>query len=89
MALASLHNNEECWVLVRKIVDRTTIPQSYLHKILHALGKSGIIQSKRGNHGGMALPKPASETTVFDVVEAVEGRKLMNRCLLGLTVTIP
>jgi Rrf2 family iron-sulfur cluster assembly transcriptional regulator len=85
LALACLHDNEDRWVLAQEIASRSDIPKPYLHKILHALGKAGVIQTKRGYRGGMSLSKPAEEITLFDLVKAVEGSRWMNRCLLGLS----
>ena len=84
LALACLHGHEDRWVLAQEIAARTDIPKPYLHKILHALGKAGVIQTKRGYRGGMSLSKPADQVNLFDLVEAVEGTGWMNRCLLGL-----
>ena len=33
----------------------------------------------------MTLSKPAKEISLFDLVEAIEGSRWMNRCLLGLS----
>lgn len=85
LALASLHGSEDRWVLAQEIAARTDIPKPYLHKILHALGKAGVIQTKRGYRGGMSLSKPADQMDLFSLVEAVEGNGWMNRCLLGLS----
>jgi len=84
LALACLNSRQGQWVLVQEIADRTDIPKPYLHKILHALGKCGLIHTKRGYHGGMALSRPAAQITLLDVVQAVEGEKWSKRCLLGL-----
>ncbi len=84
LALACLHNCEGQWVLVRDIADCTHTPKPYLHKILHALGRSGLIRSKRGFRGGISLSRPSAQITLMDVVEAVEGRSWTQRCLLGL-----
>ncbi len=85
LALACLHGNEDRWVLAQEIATRADIPKPYLHKILHALGKAGVIKTKRGYRGGMSLAKPAKKINLFDLAEAVEGSKWMNRCLLGLS----
>lgn len=84
LALACLHGQDDRWVLAQEIASRTDIPKPYLHKILHALGKAGVIQTKRGYRGGMSLSKPADEINLFELVQAVEGSAWMNRCLLGL-----
>lgn len=45
----------------------------YLHKVLQALVRGRVLDSKRGPRGGFTLARPPSETTLLDVVEAVEG----------------
>ena len=84
LALACMINDKQEWYKVDDIVKRTDIPKPYLHKILHALGKSGFIQTKRGYRGGMSLSHPADQITLLDIVEAVQGEERMDRCLLGL-----
>lgn len=69
--------------LARHIAHRTGIPQAYLSKLLHALGRSGLISTKRGYRGGFVLARPAPEITLMDIVEAVEGHRWHPRCLLG------
>ncbi len=85
LALACLHGNADRWVLAQEIAARTNIPKPYLHKILHALGKAGVIQTKRGYRGGISLSKPADEFTILDLVNVVEGTNWTKRCLLGLS----
>lgn len=58
------------------------IPVNYLWTILTELRSAGIVESLRGNEGGYWLARPASEVTVAEVVEAVEG-PLVNRCSTG------
>jgi len=85
LALACMIDHKQDWVKVEDIVKRANIPQPYLHKILHALGKSGFIQTKRGYRGGMSLSRPSTQITLFDIVEAVQGEERMDRCLLGFS----
>ena len=84
LALACMIDDKEDWYRAESISIRADIPKPYLHKILHALGKSGFIETKRGPKGGMALSRPANQITIFDIVEAVQGEEWMHRCLLGL-----
>jgi Rrf2 family protein len=86
LALTCLEGGEDQWVLSRDIATATGIPGPYLSKILHALGRSGLIRAKRGYRGGFTLARPASRISLLDVAEAVEGRNWMPQCLLGLTV---
>ena len=58
------------------------IPESFLAKILQSLVHSGLAVSQRGAHGGFALARPATEITMRDVIEAVDGPVALNQCVL-------
>jgi Rrf2 family protein len=85
LALSCLVEDEDRWVLAKDIAAMTDIPAPYLSRVLHALGRSGLIRTKRGYRGGFALARPASRISLLDVAEAVEGRDWKSPCLLGLT----
>jgi Rrf2 family protein len=71
-------------ILARKIADETGISKPYLTKILHRLGRAGLINGKRGYRGGIALTRPANRISVLDISEALDGDTWKERCLLGL-----
>lgn len=50
-----------------------SIPASFLEAILTALRKGGIVESRRGAHGGYLLARPPAEITVADIVRSVDG----------------
>lgn len=56
----------------------------YLRKTLLTLARRGLIQAKRGHHGGFVLSRPAEEITLLDVVHAMEHGKTAEACLLAL-----
>ena len=68
----------------REISRATRIPASYLTKILGALTRARIVRSQRGPNGGFALARPPEELTLLDVIHAVEPRKGIDRCPLGV-----
>lgn len=84
-ALARLAGPDGAWTLAKDIASAAEIPKSYLSTILNALARNGLIKSKRGYRGGFTLAKPAEKISVFQVVEAVEGRAWREGCLLGLS----
>ena len=49
-------------------------PKSFLAKILQALAKKGILESKKGAHGGFVMAKDPSEITLLEVILAAEGK---------------
>jgi Rrf2 family protein len=58
-------------VQVKEVARRQKIPQRYLEQIFQELRKTGILESKRGPHGGYALCRPALELTVGEVMRAL------------------
>lgn len=69
-------------VLLREISQAEGVPQSFLAKILHTLGKAGLVKSRRGTNGGFFLAKPAERITIRELVEALEGTIALNICLI-------
>jgi Rrf2 family protein len=69
--------------LISEIAEFTDVPQTFLAKILQSFAKIGIVNSFRGTGGGFILGRPASQITLREVVEAVEGPIMPNRCLMG------
>lgn len=56
------------------------VPGAYLAKHLQALARAGIVTSTQGPRGGYRLARPASEITLLDIVDAVEGDEPAFRC---------
>jgi len=52
------------------------ISKSFLAKILQNLTRAGILTSHRGAQGGYTLSKDTSEITIYDVINAAEGKKV-------------
>ena len=65
----------------KQISKNQRIPDSYLENILILLKNGGIINSNRGRHGGYFLNKPAEQTTLYEVIRALEGRTEIEECL--------
>jgi Rrf2 family protein len=49
------------------------VPGAYLAKHLQVLSRAGILESLPGPTGGYRLARPATDITVLDVVEAIDG----------------
>jgi len=67
-----------------QIASATKVPQGYLSKIIRNLAKAGLVQSRRGLHGGSTLARPPAEMTVWDVVDVVDPIQRIRSCPLGL-----
>jgi Rrf2 family protein len=58
------------------------IPENFLRKISAQLTNAGLVASQRGLGGGITLGRPAEVITLFDIIEAVEGKISLNKCLM-------
>lgn len=83
-ALAYLAERPEGVRGAERLSRRSGVPRAYLVKILHALARRGLVSTKRGYRGGYRLARSADEISAFDVVVAVDGPDVFQRCLLGL-----
>lgn len=57
------------------------IPSRFLLKIMRSLAQAGIIKSYRGVAGGYALAKLPAQISLYDVIAAMEGPVVIQRCL--------
>lgn len=57
------------------------IPRALMTRIVAHLAKAGLLSTFPGREGGLMLPRPASQLTLRDVVEAFEGPILLSACL--------
>lgn len=68
-----------------ELSSETGVPLPTTQKLMGQLATSGLLTSARGVSGGFALAKAASEITLADIVEAVEGPIAMTVCSEGRT----
>src|SRR5213593_160039 len=74
-------NQEYGAVSSKRIAEEFQIPAELLAKILQRLAKRGLIVSQNGPKGGYVLAHPPSETTVGQVIRALEGPINIVSCL--------
>ncbi|MFC8176776.1 RrF2 family transcriptional regulator [Streptomyces sp. NPDC057325] len=56
------------------------LPAPYLAKQLQALVKAGVLAATTGPRGGFRLARPASDITLLQIVEAVDGASSPYEC---------
>jgi len=69
---------------IGQMAEVTRVPTDYLSKVMQNLRKAGLVHSQRGLHGGFTLGVPPAELTVYDVVQAVEPIRRIEKCPLGI-----
>lgn len=63
------------------LADAGGLPATFLAKTLRKLTRHGVLKSFRGRKRGYALARPAHEISVREVLEAIEGPDLFERCV--------
>jgi Rrf2 family protein len=61
---------------------------AYLSNVMQRLARAGVVRSHRGIAGGYSLARPASEISLRDLVEVLEGIDIQ-RCGLSLEGQCP
>jgi len=69
-----------------ELADAADTSADFMHKIMQALRDGGIVESKRGPGGGFRLARDPADTTLLEIVNAVQGALHVNRCVIGLDV---
>ena len=64
----------------RDLAEFQGVSVSFVAKLFTTLEKAGIVKSEEGVRGGFRLGRPASEISVLEVVDAIEGAKPLFRC---------
>ncbi|MBF0328777.1 MAG: Rrf2 family transcriptional regulator [Nitrospirae bacterium] len=80
--LLYLCKNEDRVVMMDEVSREMYIPKSFLAKILQKLTKASIVKSFRGVKGGFMLLKNPGETTLLEVIVAVQGPIFMSKCVV-------
>ena len=64
---------DRAWIPIKEIAAHENYPVAYVEKILQGLRQAKLVTSHQGNHGGYTLAKKASEITLKEIIEALEG----------------
>jgi len=74
-------NSTRSSVYLREIAKEEEISEKYLSLIIIPLKAAGLVNSQRGAHGGYTLAKPASEITLKEIVDVLEGDTCLVDCV--------
>jgi Rrf2 family protein len=69
-------------VRVRDVALQKQLPLSFVRRIVARLRAAGLLETTRGMGGGIRLSRPASEISMLDVVQAMEGPIALNPCVI-------
>jgi Rrf2 family protein len=66
---------------LEEIAASQRLPKSFLSKIFRRLSAHGIVGASRGVDGGYFIQRPPEGISLLDIIEAVEGPKILGMCL--------
>jgi Rrf2 family protein len=68
-------------VFLKDIAKEEEISEKYLSLIIIPLKAAGLVNSIRGAHGGYTLAKPATNITLKEIVDVLEGETCLVDCI--------
>ncbi len=73
-ALVELHRLGDTGpVPIAELARRGDIPVQFLEQLFATLRRAGVLRSQRGVKGGYSFARPATELTVLEIVELLDG----------------
>jgi Rrf2 family nitric oxide-sensitive transcriptional repressor len=78
--LAALANSDGEPLSVRTAAEDQDVPYAFARSIQHDLVVSGLVNSRRGAHGGIVLARPIDQITPLDVIYAIQGPLAFASC---------
>ncbi|MES1156145.1 MAG: Rrf2 family transcriptional regulator [Alphaproteobacteria bacterium] len=83
MADLALHGGADRAVPLQDVARRQEISLSYLEQLFARMRRAGLVSGVRGPGGGYRLAKPATTTTIADIIAAVNEPIKATRCKDG------
>ena len=71
-------------MMLDQLTQGTTLPREFLAKVFQQLVKGGILTSAKGRGGGFALARPTHEISLLQIIDAIDGPAVCDRCVVGL-----
>jgi len=80
--MVTLTEAEAPSVTSEKIARRAHVPTDYAVKVLQLLGRANLVRAQRGRGGGFRSICDPSQTSLLDVVNAIDPLKRITHCPL-------
>ncbi len=81
--LLYMSENPERKYSAAELIQKLSISDKYLRRIMTSLAKEGFAASSHGRDGGYKFKKKINEISLADIVFAIEGRDKYQKCILG------
>jgi Rrf2 family iron-sulfur cluster assembly transcriptional regulator len=74
---------EDGLVSARQVSERGDIPYQLTSKLLQKLHSAKLVESHMGPKGGFRLNRDLSKISLMEIIEAIQGKVNLSRCLLS------
>jgi len=78
------HSGNGSKVGIKEIALHTDTPEPFVAKVLQILSRRGIVSSTKGPNGGFYMEAKSRNVPLIDIVSAIDGEDLFQRCGLGI-----
>lgn len=78
--LRSAYRHSDDYVSIAEVSEEEDIPYAFARTIQHDLATAGFLKTVRGAHGGLALAIDPADTTVLDILRALQGPVTVAPC---------
>jgi len=85
LTVIAMAGKENRRIGIKELCKAANTPESFTAKILQNLVKREIINSQKGPSGGFYISRELDQITLYDIVDAIDGKAIFSRCGLGLT----
>jgi len=82
-AMLHLARAEDVTLSAPAIAAAARIPARFMGQVMGDLARAGLVNGQIGRRGGYRLAKPATQISLLDIVEAVEGDTRRRTCVLS------
>ncbi|HWK79656.1 MAG TPA: Rrf2 family transcriptional regulator [Thermomicrobiales bacterium] len=79
--VALAHHYGDGPLSITEIAKESSVPTAYLEQLIAPLRRAGLVESKRGAHGGYILSRRPEEVRIGDVYRVMEGPVAPMECV--------
>lgn len=84
LTVIAMAGKEDKKIGIKEVCKSAQTPESFTAKILQNLVKRKVLNSQKGPSGGFYISQNLEDITLYDIVEAIDGKSIFSQCGLGL-----
>lgn len=85
LTVIAMAGKENRRIGIKEVCKSAQTPESFTAKILQNLVKRKVLNSQKGPSGGFYISQNLADITLYDIVEAIDGKSIFSQCGLGLS----